>query len=153
MSLDEGEVVTNIDQVDDGWWFGVSEDGSKQGLFPANYVQVLEQEEQPSQERHQPNAYEEKEEESPAVVHAAQQIEPQAHITHTPAPVHQDEENKGHTAVALYDYAAGEDNEISFHEHEIISNIEFVSEEWWQGLSPDGKTVGLFPANYVELQG
>lgn len=34
MALEEGEVVTQIDQVDEGWWFGVSEDGKKEGLFP-----------------------------------------------------------------------------------------------------------------------
>lgn len=34
MTLLEGEIVVQIDQVDEGWWFGVSEDGRKQGLFP-----------------------------------------------------------------------------------------------------------------------
>lgn len=65
MTLNEGEVVVQIDQVDEGWWYGMSEDGKRQGLFPgkmgvvfslsrkghalttcslANYVQVLEEE-------------------------------------------------------------------------------------------------------------
>lgn len=34
MTLNEGEVVVQIDQVDEGWWFGMSEDGKRQGLFP-----------------------------------------------------------------------------------------------------------------------
>jgi hypothetical protein len=34
MTLVEGEVIQQIDQVDEGWWFGISEDGKKQGLFP-----------------------------------------------------------------------------------------------------------------------
>lgn len=34
MTLVEGEVIVQIDQVDEGWWFGVSEDGKKEGLFP-----------------------------------------------------------------------------------------------------------------------
>ncbi|OAD00858.1 hypothetical protein MUCCIDRAFT_126251, partial [Mucor lusitanicus CBS 277.49] len=54
-------------------------------------------------------------------------------------------------AVALYDYSAEEDNEISFAEGDTITQIEFVSEDWWQGLASNGKTMGLFPANYVEL--
>lgn len=37
MSLVEGEVIVNIDQVDEGWWYGVSEDGKKQGLFPGKW--------------------------------------------------------------------------------------------------------------------
>lgn len=69
--------------------------------------------------------------------------------THQSPPPKQD---LGQTAVALYDYDAGEDNEISFRENDVITHIEFVSEDWWQGVAADGKTVGLFPANYVELQ-
>lgn len=136
MSLLEGEVVTQIDQVDEGWWFGVSEDGKKQGLFPANYVQILEQEQ-------------------PAAATATADI-PAA----PPVPVHpeepkqqqQQQQNQGNVAVALYDYSAEEDNEISFAEGDTITQIEFVSEDWWQGLAANGKTVGLFPANYVELK-
>lgn len=43
------------------------------------------------------------------------------------------------------------DNCAAFREGEAIVSIEFVSEEWWQGTSLDG-SVGVFPANYVELQ-
>ncbi|CAO0796533.1 unnamed protein product [Mucor circinelloides] len=135
MSLLEGEVVTQIDQVDEGWWFGVSEDGKKQGLFPANYVQILEQEQ-------------------PAAATATADIP-----APPPVPVHpeepkqqQQQQNQGNVAVALYDYSAEEDNEISFAEGDTITQIEFVSEDWWQGLAANGKTVGLFPANYVELK-
>lgn len=47
-------------------------------------------------------------------------------------------------AIALYDYSASEENEISFSDGDIIKDIEFVSDEWWQGKAPDG-TIGLFP--------
>ncbi|KAI7857163.1 hypothetical protein BDC45DRAFT_501835 [Circinella umbellata] len=136
MSLAEGEVVVQIDQVDEGWWYGVSEDGKKQGLFPANYVQLLEEEQQ-SQTQAPPPA-------APSAPAA-----PAAPAARSPSPVQQDQ---GHTAIALYDYTAGEDNEISFKENQTITHIEFVSEDWWQGVAADGKSVGLFPANHVELQ-
>lgn len=135
MSLLEGEVITQIDQVDEGWWFGVSEDGKKQGLFPANYVQILEEEQQAA----------------PAAPAAAVADIPAP----PPVPVHPEEpkqQSQGNVAVALYDYAAEEDNEISFVEGDTITQIEFVSDDWWQGLAANGKTVGLFPANYVELK-
>ncbi|KAJ3500269.1 hypothetical protein NMY22_g19312 [Coprinellus aureogranulatus] len=48
-------------------------------------------------------------------------------------------------------YDAAEDNEITFHEGELITEIEPASEDWWQGKNPRGE-VGLFPANYVEVQ-
>ena len=41
MSLVVGEIITNIDQIDEGWWQGTSEDGQKSGLFPSNYVELL----------------------------------------------------------------------------------------------------------------
>ena len=34
MSLIEGEIIRDIVQLDEGWWQGVSEDGTRSGLFP-----------------------------------------------------------------------------------------------------------------------
>ena len=44
----------------------------------------------------------------------------------------------------------GDDTEITFDPGDIITNIEQIDEGWCKGQAPDG-TVGLFPANYVEL--
>jgi hypothetical protein len=56
------------------------------------------------------------------------------------------------SARAIYDYTADEDNEISFAEGDVVSDIEKVDEGWWKG-SCAGRT-GLFPATYVEdIQG
>ncbi|CAG8471373.1 23582_t:CDS:10 [Cetraspora pellucida] len=84
MSLIEGEIIVNISKIDDGWWHGESKDGSRYGLFPANYVEPIEGE-----------------------------AEPDAELT-------------------------------TETEDDIITDIEHVSEDWWQGTSPDG-VVGLFP--------
>jgi len=46
-------------------------------------------------------------------------------------------------------FVAGDD-EISFDPDDIITEIEQIDEGWWRGRAPDG-SVGLFPANYVEL--
>ncbi|KAJ3030568.1 UNVERIFIED_CONTAM: hypothetical protein HDU68_008585 [Siphonaria sp. JEL0065] len=45
-------------------------------------------------------------------------------------------------AVALYDYTATEPNEISFATGDRITNIVFVSEDWWQGRVA-GQDVGV----------
>ena len=73
---------------------------------------------------------------------------PAATAARSPSPVQQDQ---GHTAIALYDYTASEDNEISFKENQTITHIEFVSEDWWQGVAADGKSVGLFPGMYLSF--
>ena len=35
-----GDIITEIDMFDEGWWTGTGPDG-KVGMFPANYVQLL----------------------------------------------------------------------------------------------------------------
>lgn len=53
-------------------------------------------------------------------------------------------------ATVLYDYDAGEDNELTLREGEILTGVDQVDEGWWSATGPNGAT-GLFPANYVEL--
>ncbi|XP_024083602.1 src substrate cortactin isoform X5 [Cimex lectularius] len=60
------------------------------------------------------------------------------------------EEDTGYTAIALYDYQAAADDEISFDPDDIITNIDMIDEGWWRGCC-NGQQ-GLFPANYVILQ-
>ncbi len=59
----------------------------------------------------------------------------------------------GICATALYDYQAADETEISFDPGQRITNIDRIDPGWWQGLAPDGVTYGLFPANYVKLEG
>ncbi|KAG0315982.1 hypothetical protein BGZ99_007136, partial [Dissophora globulifera] len=103
MSLVEGEVIYNVAELDVGWWTGESADGTRSGLFPANYVEVIEQEEAAPAAEH-----EEVHHASAATEHATTDevlsVKP--------------------TAVALYDYNAGEPNEISFSEGDLIKDIE-----------------------------
>ncbi|KAL0578781.1 actin binding protein [Marasmius crinis-equi] len=70
-----------------------------------------------------------------------------------PEPQHepQGEEGQGPRAVALYDYDATEDNELTFKEGESIYDITAASDDWWHGRVADGRE-GLFPANYVQVE-
>ncbi|CAG2165846.1 unnamed protein product [Oppiella nova] len=65
-------------------------------------------------------------------------------IAPTPAPT------RALTAIALYDYESAAVDEISFDAREVITDIEMIDEGWWRGRCRD--KVGLFPANYVQLQ-
>lgn len=56
----------------------------------------------------------------------------------------------GKVAIAQYDYAKDEDNEIELQEGERITGIEMVDDDWWIGENSKGEK-GLFPSNYVEL--
>ncbi|EJD02842.1 uncharacterized protein FOMMEDRAFT_156199 [Fomitiporia mediterranea MF3/22] len=48
-------------------------------------------------------------------------------------------------------YDRAEENELTFCEGDRITDIEAASEDWSQGRDAHGN-VGLFPANYVEVQ-
>ncbi|KAJ6624893.1 SH3 domain-containing protein [Mycena sp. CBHHK59/15] len=41
MNLVEGELIEQVEEIDEGWWSGIGP-GGKSGLFPANYVELIE---------------------------------------------------------------------------------------------------------------
>ncbi|XP_049777311.1 drebrin-like protein [Schistocerca cancellata] len=41
ITFDPGDIITHIDQIDEGWWQGLGPDGTF-GLFPANYVELID---------------------------------------------------------------------------------------------------------------
>ncbi|KAJ3038122.1 hypothetical protein HK097_003278, partial [Rhizophlyctis rosea] len=136
VSLQEGERITNIVQIDEGWWQGTNSRGET-GLFPANYVELEAAQSQPAPPPRAPSPEPEPE---PEPVRQA-----------PAAPAQQAQEGEeGALAVALYEYTAAEENEVSFNEGDLITGITMVSDDWWQGYV-NGKW-GLFPGNYVELK-
>ncbi|KAF8627061.1 hypothetical protein AX17_006401 [Amanita inopinata Kibby_2008] len=58
--------------------------------------------------------------------------------------------NNGVSAIAIYDFDALDDDDISFSEGDRITHIEFSSDNWWEGTLSDGRR-GLFPSTYVQL--
>lgn len=105
IELREGAYVTDIDQVDTDWWMGTNEQGER-GLFPSNYVKIME-----ADEHHAAAAA------APAPV--AEQVPPAG----PPAGA----SKAGPTATAQYDYEAAEENELSFPDgatiEEVVSTI------------------------------
>lgn len=129
LELREGEYVTNIEMVDEDWWMGTNARGET-GLFPSNYVELID---------------DEAEESAPAASHSAVPPPPTPATEPEPEPA----AGSGHTATAQFDYEAAEDNELSFPEGAKITNLEFPDEDWWFGHYKGAS--GLFPANYVQL--
>ncbi|KAI0489632.1 hypothetical protein F4859DRAFT_159582 [Xylaria cf. heliscus] len=96
LELHEGEYVTNIDMVDEDWWMGTNSQGET-GLFPSNYVELVEDEPADDAQHAAP----------PSPPPAA--IPTQAAAVAAPAP-EPAAEDVGHTAIAQFDYEAAEDN-------------------------------------------
>lgn len=84
IELVEGDLVTDIDMIDEGWWIGTNSRGER-GLFPCNYVELVEGNDGGAADIQEP---------PPPPVPTA---------SHPSA-------SAGPTATALYDYEAGEDN-------------------------------------------
>lgn len=99
IELHEGEYVTNIEMVDDDWWMGTNAQGQS-GLFPSNYVELVEDDE-PANARAAP---------VPTTVHQ----EPAPALAPAQTPVAQSQPGAsaadGKTATAQFDYEAAEDN-------------------------------------------
>ncbi|KAI2660599.1 Nebulin [Labeo rohita] len=54
------------------------------------------------------------------------------------------------TVRAMYDYAAADNDEVSFKDGDVIVNVQSIDEGWMYGtVQRTGKT-GMLPANYVE---
>lgn len=106
LELQEGELVTDIDMVDDDWWMGTNSRG-EQGLFPSNYVELVEDDGEEDAGAGAP---------PPLPTHPAAEEEP-------PAGPPQPAGGNGATATAIYDYEAAEENELSFPEDATITNI------------------------------
>lgn len=186
ITLVEGQIITGIQQLDEGWWSGITQDG-QEGLFPATYVELLPPGEDEAEAAPEPEA------DIPAppppppppaapVAAAEPDPEPEADAGAPPPPpppppppeptaaaipeappapppppappappaAAAPAASSGPYAVALYDYAAAEDNELSFEENDRLEDIEFPSEDWWSGVNVRTGDRGLFPGNYVE---
>ena len=101
LELKEGEYITSIELVDDDWWMGRNPRGET-GLFPSNYVELIEDEGDRDRQ---------------ATSQAAAEVEAKQHAASATESI------KGFTATALYEYEAAEGNELSFPEDAKITGV------------------------------
>jgi len=111
LELREGEYVTNIEMVDDDWWMGQNSRGER-GLFPSNYVELVEGGG------------------AAAGGHAEPEPEQEEEAAPPPAPRPAASGAGGKTATAQFEYEAAEDNEIGFPEGATINNVVSPSVEF-----------------------
>jgi hypothetical protein len=51
----------------------------------------------------------------------------------------------------MYDYEAGDEDEVSFRDGDIIINPEPIDDGWMYGTVQRTGRTGMLPANYVDL--
>lgn len=52
------------------------------------------------------------------------------------------------TVIAIYDYSADKDDELTFQENSVIYVTSKNDDGWFEGIM--NGAIGLFPGNYVE---
>ncbi|XP_054615661.1 LIM and SH3 domain protein 1 isoform X2 [Dunckerocampus dactyliophorus] len=76
------------------------------------------------------------------------------HHDPTPEPVRQAAAAPPPSAVkryrAVYDYAAADEDEVSFMEDDVIVDVQLIDEGWMYGRVERTGQLGMLPANYVE---
>jgi len=122
LSFKEGDIII-ITKIDDsGWWEGSL--GSKTGMFPGNYVELIADETEKSATKPLP----------------------------LPTKSNQNSKNtlpkKERKCKAIFDFSGDGDDELSISEGDIITILS-EAEGWILGVNQKGSQ-GLFPANHVE---
>uniref|UniRef100_A0A3B5MCX7 SH3 domain containing 19 n=1 Tax=Xiphophorus couchianus TaxID=32473 RepID=A0A3B5MCX7_9TELE len=128
LSFSEGDVIQLKEYVGEDWARG--QVGASVGIFPLNFVEVIE--DLPPPPRQQPG---------PAA-RVALPGEDDSHLMLTAGSGVQ-------WAVALYDYAAKTQDELSFQKDDCILITEHLSEEWSSGRL-NGRE-GMFPRAFVNV--
>lgn len=101
LELKEGEFVTSIEMVDEDWWMGQNPRGET-GLFPSNYVELVQgEDDRGEQVSHQTQMKPEVEQQTAGGTGSIEAA----------------------TATALYEYEAAEENELSFPEGARITGV------------------------------
>ncbi|KAL9123011.1 MAG: hypothetical protein Q9187_000425 [Circinaria calcarea] len=123
LELKEGEYVINIEMVDEDWWMGQNPHGET-GLFPSNYVELVEDDASRGHEHvpEQPLHHESTAESAPPAGPVPSMLEAGHDSSH------------GAVATALYDYEAAEDNELSFPDGAKITGV--VSSRTFPNFAP-----------------
>lgn len=122
LELREGEYITDIDTVDEDWWHGRNSRGES-GLFPSNYVELVEE-----------------------GAHGGAAPAPTTGVEHEHELQAHAGVTQGHTATALYEYDAAEGNELTFPENAKITNVVCILVQmehdmsWLTHLSRNSRT-------------
>ncbi|KAM9769593.1 SH3 domain-containing protein 19 isoform 2-T2 [Menidia menidia] len=133
LSFLEGDVIQLKEYVGEDWARG--QVGVAMGIFPINFVEIIEDLPPPSQQQSDRIAL-------PGLADSAPSKQP---VAATPAQV---PESKMEWVVALYDYTAKAADDLSFQEGDCILITKHISEEWSCGMHSGRE--GMFPMAFVK---
>ncbi|XP_022081897.1 SH3 domain-containing kinase-binding protein 1-like isoform X2 [Acanthaster planci] len=131
LTLKEGQTITNITVMEEGWWEG--ELNGKRGLFPDNFVELINKDKPPPVKGKAPSP-------PPAEVNGDSQDVPKREGS---------EKTKKLRAKVVYSYHPQNEDEISLEVNDIIDVTGQPEDGWWEGMLKGKK--GMFPSNFVTV--
>ncbi|XP_070608057.1 sorbin and SH3 domain-containing protein 1 isoform X17 [Erythrolamprus reginae] len=158
ISFRKGERITLMRQVDENWYEGKILGTSRQGIFPASYVDVLKHpvlKDTSGYVYRPPNC---------SVAFPQPSLRPGPELTESeknyvqpqvlPLEIGLDR-NQGTRELfayrALYSYSPQNDDELELRDGDIIDVMEKCDDGWFVGTSRRTQQFGTFPGNYVKL--
>ncbi|XP_012943936.1 SH3 domain-containing kinase-binding protein 1 [Aplysia californica] len=138
LNLKVGDVISNVQTAEGGWWEG--ELNGKKGMFPENFVKLVKRRESP------PSKKEEKQiaTQRKSVRELANKFKDGVPMG---APPKKKEKKK--KCKVLFEYKRENDDELDLNVGDFVEFHKQVEEGWWEG-SINGKH-GVFPSNFVEM--
>lgn len=144
LSFKQGEIIVLVEKVDAAWWKGKI--GRKEGVFPANYVKVLEDKpknaaKQAAQSQGQPSGLPKVSNQKNSKQAAPRgALEPRGQVSAVAAgPV---------MVKAQFNYTRQNRDELSMRKDQIMTLITKQDADWWQVSNEEGRT-GLVPAAFM----
>ncbi|CAO2624154.1 SH3 domain-containing kinase-binding protein 1 [Lemmus lemmus] len=140
LTINVGEVITNIRKEDGGWWEG--QINGRRGLFPDNFVREIKKD-------LKKDPLSSKAPDKPMLdVAAGNALLSSETILRT----NKRGERRRRRCQVAFSYLPQNDDELELKVGDIIEVVGEVEEGWWEGVL-NGKT-GMFPSNFIkELSG
>jgi len=140
MSFSKGDIII-VEKNNGQWWFGRNQNNGNIGIFPSNYVELLSNEDfrvarLPVQAAGTKNIL---------VRSPSNSLSNIPQLTPILPP---NISNKSILCIALFDFQAEQEGDLTFKINDIIKIIKQQG-PWWEG-ELNGHT-GLFPSNYVRV--
>ncbi|XP_071954658.1 SH3 domain-containing kinase-binding protein 1-like isoform X7 [Antedon mediterranea] len=149
LELKVGDIIRNVVMMDGGWWQG--EINGKRGMFPDNFVKVLEK------KKDEPRTAEGLSTKSKAPgppvngeVHHAKDAAAATTSSNTAGVnLRENKPSRENRARVTYSYVPMNEDELKLLPNDVITDVVVVEEGWCEGYL-NGRR-GMFPSNFVSI--
>ncbi|XP_033741607.1 SH3 domain-containing kinase-binding protein 1-like isoform X3 [Pecten maximus] len=147
LNIKVGDIIKNVTMSEGGWWEG--ELNGKVGMFPDNFVKVIEKPKPTKVKEDPPPAVRKDKQRGASVRELASKIKDDVHVgIGAPKKKEAQPNAKRKRAKVVFSYEPENEDELKLEVGDIVDVLKQEEEGWWEG-SLNGK-VGMFPSNFAE---